>query len=143
MLIRKFQPADLDQVMQIWLNGNRQAHSFIDSSYWDEHYLAVQEALQQAEVIVAENNSKIVGFAGMQDDYLAGIFVQAGFQHQGIGSQLLRVIKQSHSSINLDVYLANEQAVHFYQGQGFKVIKEQADETGQREYLMNWRKAQP
>ena len=143
MLIRKFQPADLDQVMQIWLDGNRQAHPFIDPSYWDEHYSAVREALQQAEVIVAERNSQIVGFAGMQDDYLAGIFVQESFQHQGIGGQLLRAIKQTHPSISLNVYLTNKQAVHFYQGQGFKIINEQADETGQQEYLMNWRKAQP
>lgn len=30
MIIRDFQPNDLDQVMKIWLEGNLNAHPFID-----------------------------------------------------------------------------------------------------------------
>ena len=89
-------------------------------------------------MIVAVSNSKIVGFAGIQDNYLAGIFVQEEFQNQGVGRKLLSAIKQTHASITLEVYLANEQAVRFYRQQDFKVVKEQIDETGNREYLMKW-----
>ncbi len=138
MIIREFQLNDLDEVMQIWLAGNLKAHPFVAPSYWKEYLPLVRQALLQAEVIVAVSNDKIVGFAGMQDDYLAGIFVQEEFQHQGVGRQLISAIKQTHSSITLEVYLANEQAVHFYRQQDFMVIKGQVDKTGNREYLMKW-----
>ena len=36
--IRAFQIADLEQVMQIWLDGNREAHPFIPDSYWEENF---------------------------------------------------------------------------------------------------------
>lgn len=134
MIIREFQLNDLDEVMQIWLAGNLKAHPFVAPRYLP----LVRQALLQAEVIVAVSNDKIVGFAGMQDDYLAGIFVQEEFQHQGVGRQLISAIKQTHSSITLEVYLANEQAVHFYRQQDFMVIKGQVDKTGNREYLMKW-----
>lgn len=138
MIIRKLQLNDLDEVMQIWLAGNLKAHPFVAPSYWKEHLPLVRQALMQAKVIVAVNNSKIVGFAGMQANYLARIFVKEEFQHQGVGRKLLSAIKQTHASITLEVYLANEQAVRFYRQQDFKVVKEQIDETGNREYLMKW-----
>lgn len=138
MIIREFQLNDLDEVMQIWLAGNLKAHPFVTPSYWHEHSPLVRQALLQASVIVAVSNNKIVGFAGIQNDYLAGIFVREEFQHQGVGRQLISAIKQTHSSITLEVYFANKQALHFYQQQDFKVIKERVDETGNREYLMKW-----
>lgn len=33
-MIREFQTADTEQVMQIWLNGNEDAHPFISKKYW-------------------------------------------------------------------------------------------------------------
>lgn len=138
MSIRKFQLNDLDQVMNIWLKSNLQAHPFIDEKYWKDHFADVSQALSQAEVIVAEENSKIVGFAGMQNDYLAGIFVKKEYRHQGIGNKLLQTIKKSHISITLNVYTDNKSAVNFYQHQKFRVVKEQEDETGHKEYVMEW-----
>ncbi len=32
-MIRKYQKSDLDALMQIWLEGNLDAHDFIDPSY--------------------------------------------------------------------------------------------------------------
>lgn len=32
-MIREFQTADTEQVMQIWLNGNEDAHPFISKKY--------------------------------------------------------------------------------------------------------------
>lgn len=34
-MIREFQTADTEQVMQIWLNGNEDAHPFISKKYCD------------------------------------------------------------------------------------------------------------
>lgn len=137
---RKFKASDLDQVMEIWLNCNIEAHPFVKQQYWCEHFQEVRKALLQSNVLVAESGDQLVGFAGLQENYLAGIFIKKGFRNQGIGSQLLTVIQQNHASLTLYVYVKNESAYHFYQQHGLKVIKKQIDETGNEEYMMQWNK---
>lgn len=34
-MIRMFDARDLDQVMELWLNGNIEAHDFIPRNYWE------------------------------------------------------------------------------------------------------------
>lgn len=46
MIIRDFQPNDLDQVMKIWLEGNLNAHPFVDRKYWINNFEMVRDALQ-------------------------------------------------------------------------------------------------
>ena len=36
-MIRALRPEDLDQVMQIWLDANLEAHCFLPESYWCDH----------------------------------------------------------------------------------------------------------
>lgn len=74
-MIREFQTADTEQVMQIWLNGNEDAHPFISKKYWCSNFSMVQEQLLQAEVFVYEKDGIIRGFIGITDGYIAGIFV--------------------------------------------------------------------
>ena len=48
-MIRAMQASDLEEVMQIWLTANMEAHDFIDSSYWKSHFEEVvlcQEKVQ-------------------------------------------------------------------------------------------------
>ena len=37
-MIRPLKITDLDMVMQIWLDGNLQAHHFIAAEYWQQNY---------------------------------------------------------------------------------------------------------
>lgn len=37
-MIRRFQKLDAKQVMQIWLSGNEDAHSFIAKDYWHSNF---------------------------------------------------------------------------------------------------------
>lgn len=140
MTIRDFQLSDLDKVMQIWLEGNLQAHPFVEANYWKDHFYEVRAAMKEADILVSEKNNEVVGFSGMQNDYLAGIFVKKEYRHQGIGNQLLQAIKNSHASVTLNVYDDNKSAVSFYKYQDFYIVKEQIDETGNLEYVMKWEK---
>ena len=40
-MIREFQTADTEQVMQIWLNGTEDAHPFISKEYWCSNFSMV------------------------------------------------------------------------------------------------------
>lgn len=133
-MIRKMVTADIDSVMSIWLAGNLDAHSFIPAAYWHNQYPAVKTAIQQAAVYCyCDANNKVHGFIGLSNSYIAGLFVSKGFRRQGIGRQLLAIAKQNNNCLELDAYLANHNAISFYQRNGFKIIRQ-----GSSEVRMRW-----
>lgn len=142
-MIRAYREADLTAVMQIWLDTNIKAHSFIPKEYWTGNYPFVEKVLPQAEIYVFEENhpNEIMGFIGLTDHYIAGLFVKEAVQSQGIGKQMLNYVKDNRSSMSLSVYQKNARAVSFYQREGFAVQSENVDDsTGEKEFIMVWEK---
>lgn len=138
-MIRKMRPCDLERVMKIWLEGNCDAHPFVPQGYWQANAPEVRRQLLQAEVFVWEEDGAVLGFAGMQEDYLAGIFVDRGSRSKGVGKQLLDAVKETHDFVSLCVYVENRGAVRFYLREGLTTVAEGIDElTGNREYTMRW-----
>lgn len=136
-MIRTLQKADINRVMDIWLDTNIKAHSFVPSQYWKSNCDLVREMLLHAEVYVYENEQGIQGFVGLNGDYMEGIFVSDGMQSQGIGKRLLDFIKSKKVKLCLNVYRKNMRAIHFYQREGFKIQHEGIDEaTGEKDYTM-------
>lgn len=118
----------LDQIMAIWLASNLEAHDFVPASYWQENFALVKQLMPQAELTVVQVDGKIVGFAGMQEDYLAGIFIDSAYRHLGFGTQLLTHLQARHAVITLNVFDQNLQAKQFYQRHGFHLAQKQFDE---------------
>lgn len=138
-MIRKMEKEDLNRISKIWLDTNIKAHDFIPAQYWEKNYEPVREMLPQAEVYVWEENGQIQGFAGLYEEYIAGIFVPEQAQSKGIGGQLLNYIKGRKPYLSLKVYQKNIRAVKFYKREGFQIKKESADQkTGEKEYTMEW-----
>ncbi len=138
-MIRKFQKVDTKQVMQIWLNGNEEAHPFIPKEYWKSNFEMVQKHLLHAEVYVYEDAGTIYGFIGIQENYVAGIFVKKEVRSTGIGKQLLDYVKAIHQALTLNVYQKNRRAVEFYKREGFSIILENIEtDTGEIDYTMHW-----
>ena len=133
------QQNEVYQIMQIWLEGNIEAHDFGPKDYWISNYPMVQKQILHADIYVYETDGKIQGFVGMIDNYLAGIFVDRNCRSFGIGHQLLNHVKSIHPVLELHVYQKNRRAVEFYLGEGFSVTSESVDgETGELEYTMSW-----
>ena len=103
-MIRKLQEADINRVATIWFAVNITAHNFISAQYWMDHFEIVQEMFPQAEVYVYEEGASIQGFIGLQEDYIAGIFVSGEAQSSGIGRRLIHFAKGIRSQLRLDVY---------------------------------------
>lgn len=95
-MIRKFNSQDLAVVMQIWLKTNIETHSFIPAAYWKNNFEEVKAALLHAEIYVAEVDGQIVGFIGLNQTIIEGIFVKKGMRSRGIGKQLLDYVKKSN-----------------------------------------------
>lgn len=139
MMIRKLRENDITAMMQIWLETNMKAHHFIPKEYWIQNYAVVKELVAQGEVYVYEENHQLVGFIGLTDDYIAGIFITELAQSKGIGKQLLNYVKKIKSTLSLSVYQKNERAISFYQREQFIIQSENMDDsTNEKELIMKW-----
>lgn len=124
---------------KIWLETNIKVHDFIASNYWKEHYEMVKDMFLQAEVYVYEIEKEIMGFIGLDKEYIEGIFVLDQCQKRGIGKALLNHVKAKKEHLSLNVYQKNLNAILFYQREGFCVQYEDVDKnTGEKEYRMVW-----
>ena len=138
-MIRELQNTDLDRVADLWLAANLQAHAFISYEYWEGNLELVKELLPQAEVYVYEKEGEILGFAGMDGEYIEGIFVAEKARAKGIGKALLDFLKTKKAGLRLNVYQKNTRAIQFYEREGFRVQSEGLDEaTGEKDYVMAW-----
>ena len=141
-MIRELQKTDIDTVSQIWLDANRDAHDFIPAEYWENNFLPVKKMLLQAEVYVYmdECKNEIEGFVGLDQEYIAGIFVRKEARSGGIGKALLDFVKEKKQELTLNVYRKNERAVRFYEREGFQIVDRTVDKsTDEKEYLMKWK----
>ena len=95
-MIRRLQKTDIDAVAQIWLTSNREAHDFVPAEYWESNFTPVKEMLLQAEVYVCEDeeSNEIRGFIGLEDEYIAGVFVRKEARSKGTGKALLDYVKE-------------------------------------------------
>lgn len=141
IIIRKMDlERDLDKIMDIWLRSNIDAHDFIDENYWKDNFLAVRSMLPEADIKVACLDKEIVGFMGIKDGYIAGIFVDKEKRGYGLGSKLLEEGKKFYDKLSLDVYKKNKDAYNFYLKKGFLVVDEKYDEENKEiEYTMEYK----
>lgn len=140
-MIRLFEFQDLDRIMEIWLEGNLKAHPFIDPDYWKKNFESVKSVLPNAEVYVCEEGDTVIGFIGLDAEYIEGIFVAEGHRGRGIGHQLIEYVK-CKKRLSLHVYEKNVGAVAFYRAEGFSAQSCMTEkETGEKEYLMVYQEA--
>ena len=80
-----------------------------------------------------------MGFIGLENHHIAGLFVDRKYQSQGIGTRLIEFIKKKYFSLTLNVYKKNDKALLFYQKQNFITAKEMIDTNNNEvELLMIW-----
>ena len=140
-MIRKFEKNDINPVMQIWKNENIKAHKFISKEYWKNNYNYVKESLPNAEIYVYVLKENIVGFIGINENYIEGIFIDTNNQYKGIGTSLLNKVKENRDNLTLSVYKKNINAINFYKKNDFIITSENIDkDTAEIEYTMTWNK---
>lgn len=138
-MIRKAKREDISRIMEIWLDTNLKTHDFIAAEYWQRNYELVESMMHDAQIYIYEKKGIICGFAGVMEDYIAGLFVARAFQSKGIGKALLDYLKMQREEWMLHVYKKNEGAVKFYLREGFVKEREQMENENQEiEYEMRW-----
>ncbi|MCD8897853.1 GNAT family N-acetyltransferase [Mammaliicoccus sciuri] len=138
--LREKDEKTLNTLGKIWLNSNISEHNFIEEEYWHDNYENVVDAFKQAEIIVYIKNEKIIGFCGLVDNYIAGMFVEERERNQNIGTNLIQYLQKEKEYLSLKVYKENKKAVNFYNKNYFAIEDLSEDETGNYEYTMYWKK---
>lgn len=141
-LIKKLDNLDfesIEKISNIWLNSNLEAHDFIKREYWISNLDKVKKMFPDSSIYVYYADNQIVGFAGLYEQYIAGIFITDNYRNKGIGKLLLERLKSDYNGLNLHVYEKNEGAIRFYTKHQFEIrSKEFEAETQEYEYLMKW-----
>ncbi|WP_334327842.1 GNAT family N-acetyltransferase [Gilliamella apicola] len=134
-MIREFKSADLDKVMEIWLQGNEQAHSFIDSNFFKQNFDIVEMLIPMSTVYVQDLDG-VKGFVGITENYISGLFVEQGYRRQGTGKALVNKAKQRYNELFVHVYKKNTDAVNFFLSQNFEIISESINEESNESELL-------
>lgn len=134
-MIREFKSADLDKVMEIWLQGNEQAHSFIDSNFFKQNFDIVEMLIPMSTVYVQDLDG-VKGFIGITENYISGLFVEQDYRRQGTGKALVNKAKQRYNELFVHVYKKNTDAINFFRSQNFEIISESINEESNESELL-------
>jgi len=127
--IRRFQPADLNELLSAWENASREAHAFLTEAFFIQERVNIPNVyLPNADTWVVLDNGKVVGFIALIDQEVGGFFIDPVHQGKGLGRALLDQAHSLHSTLELDVFKKNTIGRHFYQIYGFRCIGEKMHE---------------
>lgn len=137
-MIREYNPADIEAVLNLWLTASIKAHDFVTPEFWKSQVANMRDLyIPASQSYVYQVNGQVRGFYSLYEGILAAIFVRPEHQGSGIGKQLMQHAKLECPNLLLNVYKENQATIEFYLSQGFKIVSEQADEhTGHQEYTM-------
>lgn len=128
--IRPIQNADTDTLVNIWLEASSFAHGFLGAERLALQAEQVRDIyLQQAENWVITEDGNPVGFIGLMDQFIGGLFIAPQAHGRGFGRQLLNHALLLKQSLELDVYALNTQAHGFYLRNGFVETARQATDS--------------
>ncbi len=139
-MIRKIEPEEINDVLDVWINASIQAHRFIDKEFWKSKIDDMRDIyIPNSDTYIFKENEIIKGFFSLHGNMLAAMFVSPEFQGNGIGQKLMAKAKPLRSRLELTVYQENLKSIEFYKKCGFRSIKEKIDEhTGHIEILMKY-----
>ena len=132
IVIRPYETADNARLTEIWYAVSRISHPFLPEDLLLRQRDEVSEKyLSQTETWVALGKAGPVGFIGLMDQFIGGLFVAPECQGAGIGGMLLRHAFELKGKLALEVYAANQRAVAFYRRNGFcGVRRREKDDNG-------------
>jgi ribosomal protein S18 acetylase RimI-like enzyme len=82
------------------------------------------EDLKRSRKFVATEGEAVVGFVGVDEDYLAWLYVDPDFYGRGIGRELLRIgIREIGESAWTVVLDGNKKAIALYESEGFQEVE--------------------
>lgn len=118
--IRRYIPADRDATLAIWLEASRVGHGFLGEAELQKQKALVRDHyLDASETWLALDGDTPLGFIGLLDAFIGGLFVAPTAHGRGIGRQLVEHAATLKGALEVEVYAANREALGFYARCGF------------------------
>ncbi|MDD4721724.1 MAG: N-acetyltransferase [Acidaminococcaceae bacterium] len=140
-MIRLAQKKENQILTRLWLKTTTLSHPFIPMNFWRRRAKAIEDNfLPQSVTYVDEEAGEIIGFISfMRKGFIGGLFVAKEQQRKGIGTLFINHAKKNFTSLELDVYVKNKQALAFYKKQGFSsTMVHMGEKTGENSFRMRW-----
>lgn len=143
--IRKAKTEDYSRIAEIYVYNNRLEYfpifNNVKFSFGELQVLSyIDELKAKSDLSVRVYDDGVVkGFFIIEAEEITKIYVDSFFQHQGIGSELLKYAINNCNGKYLWVLLKNERAVRFYEHHGFRITEEKDTlygPYGQKEILI-------
>ncbi len=119
-MIRRYQPADIAAVLDVFVEASIAGQSFLSADFWRDQAAVVRDELMPiAETWVVEEDGAVVAFVSMLDHTIGGLFTSPSQQGKGYGTALVEHVAARYRPLFVEVFAKNVAAVQFYRGRGF------------------------
>jgi putative acetyltransferase len=131
-VIRRYLPADCEDVLNVWAGASAVAHPFLSKEFLElERQKIPNVYLPKAETWVWEADGHVVGFISLLGSEVGAIFIDPRFQGSGIGRALMDRARALRGELEVEVFEQNVRGREFYAKYGFEVLHDKVHrETG-------------
>lgn len=122
--IAELQADDLPALRELYLKVRQATFTWLDTSHYQLSAFDTDTAKEFT--LVAHIGDVVVGFvsAYLPDNFIHHLYVDNRFQKQGVGTELLTaILGKLKPPIGLKCLESNENAVNFYERNGFSFVK--------------------
>jgi ribosomal protein S18 acetylase RimI-like enzyme len=122
-VIRPATPDDASAIGDLFVRA-RDEMPYLPRVPEDVRPLLGDRFLARAELWVAEEDGRMVGFAGVSGSELTHLYADPRAQNRGVGTALLEHVKSLRPEhVVLWVFQRNEGARRFYERHGFRLVR--------------------
>ena len=138
--IRKFYHQDIEDLLSVWENASRLAHTFLSEEFLQQERENIANLyLPKAETWVIEVQGRVVGFISLLGNEVGGLFLQPEFHGRGLGWALMLKAVELRGDLEVEVFEKNHIGRKFYNSFGFvKIAEKLEEETGENLFCLKY-----
>jgi len=132
LTFRPSTPGDAATVHDVWARAVKATHDFLTPEDFDEISEIVRtQYAPVAPLLLAEIDGRIVGFMGMTDLSVDGLFIDPDYHGRGIGRAFIAEARKAGGPLTVEVNEQNTGARAFYQRMGLEFVsRSELDDHG-------------
>lgn len=141
-----YHPRYTDQTVSMWRISKENALGIPEAHDFDQHryYLnRILAATNHIYLAVEKRTERVLAMIAFDDRFITQLYVDPNYQHQGIGSALVELAKETtHQDLHVYTFEINQTARAFWQKHGFveKKSRQHCNEEGLLDILCEWQR---